>query len=92
MFLPEPMLWHTYIIECIDGKLYTGITNNLERRVREHTSGNGCKFTKHRIPVKLVYSEDVGTRSEALKREAHIKGLPRQKKIELVAKSRMLAA
>ena len=78
------MAWHIYIVECKDTKFYTGITNNLKRRVRDHNSGNGCRFTKYRFPVKLLYSEEVVTRSQALKREAHIKNLPKQKKIELV--------
>ena len=80
------MCWYIYIIECNDGKLYTGITNNLERRVKEHNSGNGCRFTKYRIPVKLLYSEETSGRPEALKREARIKKLPRQEKFELIGK------
>ncbi|MFA5157186.1 MAG: GIY-YIG nuclease family protein [Candidatus Omnitrophota bacterium] len=77
------MPWRVYIIKCKDGILYTGITNNLERRVRAHNSGNGCKFTKYRCPVKLVYNEEAATRSKALKREAQIKKLPRKKKLAL---------
>jgi len=78
------MLWHIYIIECKDALLYTGITNNLDRRIKAHNSGNGCKFTKYRAPVKLVYAEKVRTKSQALKREVQIKRLPRKKKLELV--------
>lgn len=78
------MIWHVYIIECSDGKLYTGITNNLKRRIRDHNSGIGCKFTKYRIPVILRYSKRVNSRSEASKEEARIKALPRPKKIELI--------
>jgi len=78
------MSWHTYIIECKDGKLYTGITNNLERRIKAHNSGNGGRFTKYRAPVKLRYSEDCPTKPEALKREAQIKHLPREKKLGLI--------
>ena len=80
------MYWHIYIIECNDGKLYTGITNNLERRVKAHNSGNGCRFTKYRIPVKLLYSEEASGKPEALKREARIKQLSRQEKFELIGK------
>jgi putative endonuclease len=76
--------WNIYIIECKDGKLYTGITNDLKRRIKQHNSGNGCRFTKYRIPVKLLYTEKASGRSEALKREAQIKKLPRQKKLELI--------
>ena len=77
------MTWHTYIIECKDGTLYTGITNNLKRRIQAHNSGNGCRYTKFRFPVQLVYSEELPGKVEALKREAYIKGLPRKKKLEL---------
>lgn len=78
------MSWQIYIIECKDGKLYTGITNNLNRRVKQHNSGNGGKFTKCRIPVKLLYSEKSSSRSAALKREVQIKRLPRPKKLKLI--------
>ncbi len=77
------MPWSVYIIECKDSKLYTGITTDLQRRIRDHNSGNGCRFTKYRIPVKLVYREDLPTRSEVLKREARIKQLTRRKKLDL---------
>ena len=77
------MSWHIYIIECKDSKLYTGITKNLERRVKEHNSGNGCRFTRYMAPVKLVYSEKVESMPEDLKREAAIKRLPREKKLRL---------
>lgn len=80
------MSWHTYIIECKDGKLYTGITNNIEKRIKAHNSGTGCKFTKYRVPVKLVYREDCLNRPKALIREAQIKRLPREKKLELIKK------
>ncbi len=79
-----PDIWHAYIIKCKDGLLYTGITNNLDRRVKAHNSGNGCKFTKYRVPVKLVYSEICLTRSAALKREAGIKNLARDAKLKLI--------
>jgi putative endonuclease len=78
------MSWHVYIIECSDGLLYTGITNNLDRRVKAHNSGNGCRFTKYRCPVKLRYTGKVRTRSQALIEEARIKRLPRLKKLELI--------
>ncbi len=77
------MAWYVYIIQCKDTLLYTGITKDLERRVREHNSGNGCKFTRYRAPVKLMYSEKVKTRPQALIREAEIKRFPRPKKLKL---------
>ena len=78
------MVWYVYIVRCRDGCLYTGITKDLKRRVKEHTSGKGCRFTRGRAPVKLVYSQKVRTRSKALKRESEIKALPRKKKISLI--------
>lgn len=78
------MPWYVYIMECKDGKLYTGITNNLERRIRDHNSGDGSKFTRCRIPVKLLYSKRVKNKPGALKREAWIKGLSRQGKLDLI--------
>lgn len=77
------MSWHVYILRCKDDKLYTGITNNLKRRLREHKSGNGCRFTRCRIPVTLLFTEKARTMSAALKREAQIKRFPRKKKLEL---------
>jgi len=84
------MSWHVYIIQCKDSKLYTGITNNLQRRIKAHNSGNGCRFTKYRTPVKLRYSEEVLNRPEALKREAAIKRLPRIKKLGLTMRAFIL--
>ena len=78
------MPWFIYIIRCKDDLLYTGITKDLKRRMREHNSGNGCRFTKYRTPVMLLHSEKAKTRSGALKREVQIKRLPRLKKLELI--------
>ncbi|MCU0652145.1 MAG: GIY-YIG nuclease family protein [Candidatus Omnitrophica bacterium] len=78
------MPWHLYIIECKDSKLYTGITNNLKRRIRDHNSGNGCRYTSIRAPVKLVHSEELPTKSEALKRELRVKHLSRAEKLILI--------
>ncbi len=79
------MAWYVYIIECKDNSLYTGITKDLERRVKEHNSNNSCRFTRSRVPVKLMYNEKVSSRSVALKREAAIKRLSRKKKLELIS-------
>lgn len=80
----KSIAWNIYIIKCKDGLLYTGITKDLLRRIKEHNSGNGCRFTKYRTPVKLMHSEQVASRSMALKREAAIKCLARKKKLELI--------
>jgi len=79
------MPWHVYIVACKDTKLYTGITSDLKRRLKEHNQGKGCKFTRPRRPVKLMHSEVLPTLSEALKREAAIKRLKRERKLELFA-------
>ena len=68
----------TYILECSDGTLYTGWTNDLERRVKAHNAGKGAKYTKSRRPVKLVYFESFSTKQEAMRRECEIKQLKRQ--------------
>ena len=77
-------MWQVYIIKCKDDKLYTGITNNLDRRIAKHNSGRGGRFTRTRKPVSLVYSERVRNRSVALKREAEIRRLDRSEKLDLV--------
>ena len=75
-----------YILECADGSLYTGWTTDVEARVETHNSGEGAKYTRSRLPVKLVYFEEVEGRSAALKREAAIKKLTRKKKLLLIKK------
>jgi len=72
--------WHVYIVRCRDGKLYTGITTNLNQRVKDHNRGKGCKYTAYRRPVRLVYSGPFPDRSSAMKREAQIKRWSRRKK------------
>lgn len=79
------MNYFVYIVECADGTYYTGITNNLEKRVRAHNSAaTAAKYTKVRRPVRLVYSEVSGNRGAALVREAAIKRLRRAAKEALI--------
>ena len=75
-----------YILRCGDGSLYTGITNDLEHRVAVHNSGKGAKYTRGRRPVELVYSEECGEHSVALKRELAIKAMKREEKLKLIEK------
>lgn len=75
---------YTYILECCDGSLYTGWTNNLEKRVACHNAGKGGKYTASRLPVKLVYYEIFETKQEAMRREYGIKQLKRKEKIKLI--------
>ena len=72
--------WIVYMLECADKSLYTGITNNLDRRLAEHAAGKGAKYTKGRGPFRLVYRETCAGRAEASRRETAIKLLGRAKK------------
>lgn len=82
-----PGQWLVYIIEASDGRLYTGITNDLEKRWRTHTRGKGAKFFRGRIPVRICYTEICRNRSEASKREAEIKKMERNNKKCLISQS-----
>ncbi len=75
-----------YILKCSDGTLYTGYTNNLEKRIETHNDGKGAKYTRGRRPVKMVYSEKFHSKSKALKREWEIKKMERVEKINLLGK------
>lgn len=76
-------MWYVYILECGDGTLYCGITNNLTKRIETHNKGKGAKYTKNRLPVKLRVSFEVADRSEASKEEYRIKQLTREQKLLL---------
>ena len=77
---------YTYIIKCKDGSLYTGWTNNLEKRLEAHNSGTGAKYTRTRHPVELMYYETFDTNEEAMSREYRIKKLSRAEKLNLINK------
>lgn len=79
------MNWIVYIIKCADGTLYTGITTDVIRRMAEHESGKGARYTRGRRPFQLVYKELCSNRAEASQREAAIKALSRSKKLLLIA-------
>ena len=76
-------MWEVYIVRCTTGEFYTGCTVDLERRVAQHNSGSGSKFTRTRRPVVLVYHEPCGSRSSALRREIQIKRMSRAGKLRL---------
>ncbi len=82
------MTWKVYILKCADGTLYTGITNKLGRRMSEHESGKGAKYTMGRGPFQLVYNEICADRGTASRREAEIKSLDRDHKLMLVSGNR----
>jgi putative endonuclease len=77
-------LHYIYVVECSDGSFYTGYTTDVERRLEEHNAGQGAKYTRGRLPVKLRHQESFKNRSLAQKREYEIKQLPRSKKEELL--------
>jgi len=77
------MAWVCYLLECADGTLYTGISNDLSRRLGQHARGVASKYTRTRLPVTLRWSERHPDRSTALRREATIKALPRARKLAL---------
>lgn len=79
-------VWMLYILECGDGTLYTGITDDVPRRLAAHRSGKGAKYTRGRSPLILRYQEECGSYSEALKREYAVKRLSRAAKLELCEK------
>ena len=76
--------WYLYILRCGDGTLYTGITTDVEKRFAQHCSGKGAKYTRGKGPLMLVYREECGDHSQALKREWEIKKLSRQEKMRLI--------
>jgi len=72
-----------YMLMCSDGSLYTGWTNDLSRRLAAHKAGKGCKYTRSRLPVELVYYEECETKNLAMSREWHIKRLSHSEKLKL---------
>ncbi len=78
------MSWYVYVLRCGDGTLYTGITDNIPRRLAAHRAGKGAKYTRGRGPLELIYAEEVPDKSTALRREYQIKRLTRQEKERLI--------
>ena len=77
-------MWYVYILECSDGTYYTGISNNLDKRILTHNSGKGAKYTRARLPVKLLWSIESVNRSEASKLEYKIKKMKKSDKTDLI--------
>ena len=80
---PKPS-WLVYLLRCRDGSLYTGITNDLPKRLKTHAAGKASRYTRSRLPLKLAYTEPQPSKSRALKREAAIKKLSRRQKDDLI--------
>ncbi len=78
------MVWYDYMIRCKDDTLYTGITDDVQKRFAAHRAGKGAKYTRGRGPLELVYTEEVPDKSAALKREIAIKRLTRAEKLKLI--------
>lgn len=76
--------WFVYILKCKDKSLYTGITNNIKRRLIDHRAGRGSKYVRSRLPIRIIHKETFRTKSKALKREAQIKKMNRQGKLGLI--------
>jgi predicted GIY-YIG superfamily endonuclease len=77
------MAWTVYMLRCRDGSLYTGITLDLDARLAAHRAGKASRYTRSRLPVRVVYREAARDRSAALRRELAIKALPRPEKLAL---------
>lgn len=75
-------MWFVYILLCDDGSLYTGISDNPERRLVDHQNGKGARYTRLHKPIRIIYKEELSTKSEALKREIEIKSWSRAQKIQ----------
>ena len=83
----EDKTWYLYILECRDGSLYTGITDDVQRRFVQHSTGKGAKYTRGRGPLQLRYQEKCGSHSDALRREIEVKGMSRQEKLAMIDKA-----
>ena len=81
-------MWYVYIVRCADRTLYTGVARDLSARLAAHNAGRGAKYTRARLPVKLIYQETVADRSAALRREHAIKRLSRTEKRALAKRRR----
>ncbi len=75
--------WYVYLLRCSDGSLYCGATTNVMRRLQEHNDGIGCRYTRSRIPVRLVWSSEILSKSEAYREEYQIKRLSKNDKEKL---------
>ncbi len=77
-------MFYVYVVKCKDNSLYTGYTNDIEKRLEKHNHGTGAKYTRGRRPVKLFFCQSYKTKSDALKAEAKIKKLDKKEKIKMI--------
>ena len=78
--------WKLYILRSRDGSLYTGISTDVQKRLAAHNAGKGAKYTRGRGPLELVFEDECGAHSAALKRELEIKAMPREEKMKQIEK------
>ena len=83
---------YTYVVRCSDGTLYTGWTNDLKKRIKDHNEGNRYTYSRSRRPVELAYYEEFATKEEAMSREWAIKHMPRRKKEEIIRQGKRCPA
>jgi putative endonuclease len=83
----DPQPWYVYILQCSDKTLYTGIAKDLEKRLAQHNSGTGARYTRGRTPVELVFAEGVRCHGDALRREYQIKRMSRARKRKIIEAS-----
>lgn len=83
-FIESKNKWEVYMVECSDGTIYTGISNDVPKRVLTHNSGKGAKYTKTRLPVVLKWQKQCENRSEASKEEYKVKKLTKKQKLKLI--------
>lgn len=81
-------MWVVYILECADGTLYTGVTQDVDARLARHAAGNGARYTRGRGPFKVVYTEETPAKGAALRRERQIKGMRKREKLALIEAGR----
>jgi len=81
------MKYYVYILQCADSTLYTGVTKDLQKRLAQHNSGRGSRYTRGRLPVRLIYFEETGDIKSAMRRELHIRELPRAEKEKLIGRA-----
>jgi putative endonuclease len=79
--------WSVYLVECADGTLYCGVSNDVDARLAAHNAGRGARYTRGRAPVRLVWREACGARGDALRRERQVKALPRAAKLALTRRA-----
>lgn len=78
-------MYYVYLLECADGSIYTGITNDLKKRLKRHAEGSGARYTRAKKALRILYAEEHPDRSAATKREAEIKSWTRQRKLDLIS-------